>query len=255
MDTNLTRRQALGLIAAGTTTLLLGGCAGSRNSSLSYNASSASSESVTASSSAAAANSSAGSSAISAAGKTLVVYYSLPEVANPSKMTEEGENSTVAINGEILGNVQYLAQLIADQTKGEIARIEAVEPYPIDDHQELIDIAQKELDSGTRRKIKGAPTNDQIKNADTIFIGYPIWWADLPTPMYTFLESEDLSGKTIVPFTCHGGSGFSGTRETLAQLQAGADVLADEGFSVSRDDVEDSAGDVAEWLDGLGFKR
>lgn len=235
MDMLLTRRQAVALFAAGAASLILSGCTSQTNAS--HTTEDTPSE--------------AASSAGASSGNVLVVYYSLPEATSAANMTREGENSTVTINGEVLGNVQYLAQLIAEQTDGNLVRIEAVDPYPIEDHQALIDQAKDELDSGFRPEISGTPTPEQIEAADTIFIGYPIWWSDLPTPVYTLLESIDLSGKTVIPFTCHGGSGFSSTRATLAELQPDATIRSADGFSVSRDVVAESADDVTEWLGGL----
>lgn len=66
---------------------------------------------------------------------------------------------------------------------------------------------------------------EQMENLDSydiIFLGYPNWNADLPMPLYTLLEQTDLSGKTIVPFTTHGGSGFSRTIQTIQELQPNA---------------------------------
>lgn len=85
-----------------------------------------------------------------------------------------------------------------------------------------------------------------------IFLGYPNWNSDLPMPLYTFLESYDFSGKTIIPFTSHGGSGFSGTIGTISEMQPGADVL-DNGFSVSRNNVADAQNDLADWILGLNI--
>lgn len=189
-----------------------------------------------------------------AAANVMVLYFSLPEATSTANMTEAGENSTVTIDGEVLGNIQYLAQLIADQTNGELIRVEAVDPYPIEDHDQLTSQAQEELNAGYRPEITGAPTPEQIEAADVIFLGHPIWWANLPTPVYTLLESINLSGKTVIPFVCHGGSGFASTRETIAQLQPNADFQGDNGFLVSRDVVADSASDVGAWLNGLGFE-
>lgn len=72
----------------------------------------------------------------------------------------------------------------------------------------------------------------------------------MPQPLYTFLEEYDFSGKTIIPFCPHGGSGFSRTESTIAGLQPGADVSGN-GFSISRNDVADSADEVAEWAQSL----
>ena len=71
-------------------------------------------------------------------------------------------------------------------------------------------------------------------------------------PMYTFLEEYDLGGKTIVPFTTHGGSGFSRTIQTIEELQPDASVIED-GLSISRNDVPDAQGEVQAWISGLGL--
>ena len=85
-----------------------------------------------------------------------------------------------------------------------------------------------------------------------VFLGYPNWNADLPMPLYTFLEQTDLSGKTIIPFVTHGGSGFSRTQSTIAELQPNATVRED-GLTLSRNDVADSAEQVTAWAQGLGL--
>ena len=69
-------------------------------------------------------------------------------------------------------------------------------------------------------------------------------------PLYTFLESYDFSGKTIVPFTTHGGSGFSRTIQTIQELQPNAAVVED-GLSISRNSVPDAQSEVSGWLAGL----
>ena len=74
----------------------------------------------------------------------------------------------------------------------------------------------------------------------------------MPQPLYTFLEEYDFSGKTIIPFCPHGGSGFSRTERTIAQLQPGATV-SEDGLAVSRNDVAQSRDQVAQWADRLGL--
>ena len=96
---------------------------------------------------------------------------------------------------------------------------------------------------------------EQMENLDSydiVFLGYPNWNADLPMPLYTLLEQTDLSGKTIVPFTTHGGSGFSRTIQTIQELQPNATVISD-GLSISRNSVAQTEGDVASWVSGLGL--
>lgn len=182
-------------------------------------------------------------------GKSLVVYFSLPETDDPNNMTQEEENSAVVIDGEVLGNTQYVAYIIQENTGADIFRIEAEIPYPLD-HDTLVDQASEEQDSNARPAI--ADHVDNMDDYDTIFLGYPNWWGDMPMILYTFLEEYDLSGKTIVPFNTHGGSGFSNTIQTIAELQPGADVLED-GFTVSRNNVAEAESDVVSWLDEHGF--
>ena len=87
---------------------------------------------------------------------------------------------------------------------------------------------------------------------DVIFLGYPNWNADLPMPLYTFLEEYNFSGKTIIPFTTHGGSGFSRTIQTISDLQPNATVVSD-GLSISRNSVIGAEGEVVEWVNELGL--
>lgn len=95
----------------------------------------------------------------------------------------------------------------------------------------------------------------QIENLDSyevIFLGYPNWNADLPMPLYTFLEEYDFSGKTIIPFTTHGGSGFSRTIQTISDLQPNATVISD-GLSISRNSVAGAESEVASWVNSLNL--
>ena len=87
-----------------------------------------------------------------------------------------------------------------------------------------------------------------------IFLGYPIWNADLPMPLYTFLDAYDLSGKTVIPFTAHGGSGFAGTISAIAAQESGAQVERN-GFSVSRNSVSAAKGDIVDWVRELGYAK
>ena len=89
---------------------------------------------------------------------------------------------------------------------------------------------------------------------DTILQGYPNWWGDMPQPLFTFLEEYDFSGKTIIPFNSHGGSGFSNTIEEIKELQPDANI-SDEGLSISRDKVADSVQDVTDWAKSLDLSE
>ena len=87
---------------------------------------------------------------------------------------------------------------------------------------------------------------DNMKDYDTIFVGFPIWWYVAPTIINTFLESYDLTGKTIIPFATSGGSGIGKTNERLAPSCKGAKLLDGKVFNGNIGHKE-----LAAWVDGL----
>lgn len=184
-----------------------------------------------------------------AASNSLVVYFSMPETTEPDNMSREEELSTVVIDGEVLGNTQYVAQVIAAHTGADIFRIEPVTPYPLD-HSELEEIAQQEQQEDARPEIAG--TVENIEQYDTIFFGFPNWYYDMPQIMYSFLDQYDLSGKTIVPFVTSGGSGFSDSISAITEMEPDAEVIQD-GLSITRNVVQDSEEDIVQWLTDNGF--
>ena len=80
-----------------------------------------------------------------------------------------------------------------------------------------------------------ARTCKSIADYDTVFVGFPIWWYVAPTIVNTFLESCDLTGKTVVPFATSGGSGMGGTNKALAPSCKGARLLEGKVFRSSTD--------------------
>lgn len=182
---------------------------------------------------------------------TLVVYFSMPETTDPDNMTEEEANSTVVVNGQVLGNTQYVAYVIQENTGADIFRIEPTVPYPTE-HDTLVELAAEEQDNNTRPAIKESIEN--LEQYDTVFVGYPNWWGDMPMILYSFFDQYDFSGKTIIPFNTHGGSGFSNTISNIAALEPNAQVNED-GFSVSRNNVQEAEPDIIAWLHDLGYVR
>lgn len=178
--------------------------------------------------------------------RILVCYFSFPET--DSNDASAGA-SRVVIDDEIKGAMQYMAEIIADTSGGDLFRIETVQQYP-GEHEPLVDIAADEKADSARPEL--ATHIENLDDYDTIFIGYPNWWADMPMPLYTFLEEYDFSGKTIIPFNSHGGSRFSNTIETISSYEPNATVITD-GFTVSRENVADVAEDLSAWVHGLGF--
>ena len=180
--------------------------------------------------------------------KSLVVYFSVPETDNPNNMTRDEDNSVVVVDGKVLGNTEYVANLISEKTNSDLFRLEPKDAYPTD-HQQLLARARKEMQNNERPALK---KEIDISTYDTIFIGYPIWNADLPPIINTFLENNDFSGKTVVPFCTHGGSGLSGTPQTIKTVLKEAKVITN-GFEIYRLNMEEASNEVDTWLKELGI--
>ncbi|MBQ9903532.1 MAG: hypothetical protein IJM47_01965, partial [Synergistaceae bacterium] len=118
----------------------------------------------------------------------------MPETDKAENMTEAEDDSTVVIDGKVLGNVQYVAQVIRDNTASDIFRIEPKTPYTTN-HKDLVALARTEQRKNFRPELKA---DIDLEQYDVIFLGYPIWWTDLPMILYTFLEAHDMTGKTVI---------------------------------------------------------
>jgi flavodoxin len=159
------------------------------------------------------AQSSAASSA--AKGHILVAYFS-----------QAGEQYDVGVVEK--GSTQIVAEMIADETDADLFHIERKAAYP-SKLSELLDEAQDEQKNSARPELAAAV--DNWDDYDTIFLGYPIWWGDMPMPVYTFLESYDFTGKTVIPFDTNGGSGLADTVSAITKACPGATVK--DGLAVS----------------------
>lgn len=165
-----------------------------------------------------------------------------------SENTNNGNQNILVLYFSMTGNTQSVAEIIQDQVGGDIVKLETEQEYP-SDYDELLDFAQNELSENARPKLKTSIEN--INDYDVIFLGYPIWWGDMPMPVYSFLDEYDLSGKTIAPFVTHGGSGLSSTPEKIKQEEPNATVT--NGFEVNGDNAASSDTDVTNWLNEIGF--
>ena len=141
-----------------------------------------------------------------------------------------------------------ISNFIHDAVGGDIVKLETEEPYT-DNYNDLLDIAQEEQRENARPAL--STKIDNIDEYDTIFLGYPNWWGDMPMPIYTFLDEYDLSGKTIAPFITHGGSGLSGTPENIKKEEPNATVT--EGLAVNGSSSRNSQSTVNNWLAEIGF--
>ncbi len=176
--------------------------------------------------------------------RILIVYFS---VAENSAVDVASSASVTQWNGNSVGTISVLANMIHDHVGGDLYSIDTAVEYPVDT---IIDFAADEQEKNARPELLNHIENfDQY---DTVFIGYPTWWYDLPMVMYSFFDEYDFSGKTIIPFNTHNGSRFSGTIQTIEQLEADANVI-ENGFTVNERNVAASQGDIDNWLTELGY--
>ncbi len=176
--------------------------------------------------------------------RILIVYFS---VAENSAVDVASSASVTQWNGNSVGTISVLANMIHDHVGGDLYSIDTAVEYPV---ETIIDFAADEQEKNARPELLNHIENfDQY---DTVFIGYPTWWYDLPMVMYSFFDEYDFSGKTIIPFNTHNGSRFSGTIQTIEQLEAGANVI-ENGFTVNERNVAASQGDIDNWLTELGY--
>ena len=180
-------------------------------------------------------------------GKSLVVYFSVPETDG---VDASSGASRILSGGKVMGNTQYVAAIISEATGSDLFEIKTIHIYP-DSHKALIDAAKAEIDNNARPKL--ATHIENLKDYDVVFVGFPNWWYDMPMPLYSFFDEYDFSGKTVIPFCTHGGSRFSGAIKTIRELEPKATVL--NGYAIARDRVPESKDGVLKWLEKIEMKK
>ena len=164
---------------------------------------------------------------VSEEGRTLVVYYSAT------------------------GNTEAVANVIADATGGDLFELEPAEPYSDDDLDWTNDDSRVvyEHDNPEERDVELVETTvPEWESYDTVFIGYPIWWGIAAWPMNTFVENNDFTGKTVIPFCTSSSSGIGDSGTLLADLAGTGDWQEGMRFRSGVDEA-----DVQEWVNGLGL--
>ena len=173
---------------------------------------------------------------------------------------ETEQESTAATAGTILvvyfswsGNLDKMAHWVADEIGGDLIRVTAKEAYP-ENYNDTADRAKNEVDNGIRPEINVDLTPEQMAQYETVFFGFPVWWYDLPMSMWTFLESYDFSGKTVIPFFSHeGSSNGAGALPRVTELAKGANVRTDDALSIRGGSVASSENAVRDWVKGLNY--
>lgn len=189
------------------------------------------------------------SSEAGAQSSLLVAYFSYAEnAALPDDVDASASASIQPWNGALTGNTGVVADMIAQATGADLFSIRTVEQYP-DTYDATIDQGQQEQSDGARPEL--ATHLENLDSYDTIFLGFPNWWGDMPMAVYTFLDEVDLSGKTVIPFVTSGGSGFSNTISTIQEMEPQATVQ--EGLSISGSSATGAQQQVESWLSELGL--
>ena len=172
--------------------------------------------------------------------RALVVYFSRAD-----------ENYNVGYIEK--GNTKILAEMIAEATGADIFEIKPAKPYP-KEYTPATETAKKEKNEKARPEIVG--TMPDVSKYGVIFLGYPIWWGDLPMPCYTFFDKVKLEGKTVAPFCTHEGSGLSGTDRYIADTTKAkvTEALEMKGTTAQKNQDE-AKKEVLAWLKKIGFGK
>ena len=168
-------------------------------------------------------------------GKALVVFFS-----------HAGDNYAVG-NIEV-GNTKIVADYISELTGADQFEI-VTHKYDGMAYTPLINLAQQEANDGELPPYEGEVPD--LSQYDTVFIGGPIWWGTYPQVMFTFFKENDLSGKTLIPFATHEGSGLASTVEDVKAAYPNANVT--KGFAIYGHEVRTGRAKVEKWLKGLGY--
>ena len=181
--------------------------------------------------------------------KILIAYFTWSDntvVENPDSIDVDAETSASVLSP---GNAELIANWIAEETGGDLFSIKTQNKYS-SDYDECLNQARKERDNNERPALVGRVNN--IDDYDVIFLGFPNWWYTCPMAVFTFVESYDLEGKTIIPFCTHGTGGLSRTiRDLKKLLPENCEVL--EPIGVYRPEVKNSKSRVLDWLRNLGY--
>lgn len=165
---------------------------------------------------------------------SIIVYYS-----------RRGENYVSgAIQTLAVGNTEAVARRLAALTGAELFQLVPCQPYS-DQYDLCIQQAQDDQRRDARPALKALP--ESLEGYDTIYLGYPNYWGTMPMVMFTFLEHFDFTGKTILPFCTHEGSGLGGSEKDIQRLCPGAKV--EKGLAIHGGGVAAAGPAIKKWIE------
>ena len=149
----------------------------------------------------------------------------------------------------VFGSTKKFAEMIHENVGGDLVEIKPVRPYERD-YKELLAFSKKEVDNGILTEFVDVDLD--MKNYDNVFVGYPMWWYSYPPILKNFFKKYDMTGKTIIPFNTHEGSGDGGTYREIARDLPNSKVL--KGLAIRGGDVsEKKMSNIKTWLKEIGF--
>ena len=148
------------------------------------------------------------------------------------------------------GNTKHIAEEIQNRVGGDMFRIETATPYPNDYNETAYGVAKKQHDENIFPELK---SKGDVSNYDVIFVGTPAWWYTMVPAVKTFLKENNFEGKTIVPFTTHGGGGGYHIPDDMAKLATGADVVKNQLVVYGKGNSGTSK-EIDNWLNSLNLK-
>lgn len=147
------------------------------------------------------------------------------------------------------GNTRQIAGEIASQTGYPVVELELEQPYSTN-YSTCLDESQRDQNQQARPAL--TTRIDDFDNYSTVIVGYPNWWASIPMPIATFLESYDFSGKTILPFSSNGGGGLGQSVSAISKLAP--DATIGNALSIYYTGGSEMPDDVAAWLASNGIE-
>ncbi len=186
----------------------------------------------------------------SSGSKILVAYFSRAENIDYDSGVDAVASASINADedGNAVGNLRIISEYLQEETKGDLFSIHTVDKYP-KGYRDTTDQAADEKDEDARPKLSNKVEN--MEQYETILLGYPNWWGTIPMPVATFLEEYDFSGKTIIPFASHEGSGLGSGPSDIKKLCPDAEVK--DGFEIRGGDAksDEAKQTVADFVKGM----
>ena len=150
-------------------------------------------------------------------------------------------------NGKLVelkvGNTKAAAEILAGLAGAELFEILPKREYPLA-YRECTELARKELLANSRPELTGTV---DVSEYDVLLLGYPNWCGTMPMAVWTFLDGQELSGKTILPFCTNEGSGMGSSERDLKRLCPGADIRP--GLAIHGSAVPQARAAMEKWLE------